>query len=394
MIPVPRTLLFLLLLAVTLPAVAAGTSPPATPGELDEAIDRLSVELDRAGSDALRSRIEQGLADVLVLRARVADRQENDPLHAEQLYERALALRPGHVAARVELAWLEIREDRLDRALDLALTGLAGSPANPWLLEVVGEVQYRRNRLEDAVEALRAAVAARPGDASLRKRLAKVERDLAAESGYSRADSTHFVLRFDGDRDDRLGAALLDELERAYGELADELDAWTREPVTVILYTNRQFHDTTGTGERVAGLFDGKIRLPVGGLDRVTPAVRRVARHELVHALVHARAKGHAPRWLHEGLAQLLEPRDPATVDRALSLAVRRGRKVSIVPFSYPTALSFTAFLDRETGRHRLTWFLELLAAGRPEPQAFLEAFGWSMEEAERRWQEWLRDPG
>jgi len=383
----------LALLLAVLPAAGGSRPPSPPPAELDAAIDRLEEELRRAGTDDLRARIERGLADVLVLRARAADREENDPLRAEQLYERALALRPDHLAARVELAWLEVREDRIDRALDLALTGLATSPGDPWLLEVVGEVHYRRNRLADAAEALRAAAAARPDDASLRKRLAKVERDLAAERDYARADSRHFVLRFDGDRDDRVGAILLDELERAYDDLADELDAWTREPVTVILYTNRQFHETTRTGAEVAGLFDGKIRLPVGGIDRVTPAVRRVARHELVHALLHAKGKGRVPRWLHEGLAQLLEPRDPATVDRALSLAARRGRKLSVAPFTYPTALSFTAFLDRETGRHRLLWFVELLAEGRPEPQAFLEALGWSREEAERRWRESLLAP-
>jgi len=390
----PRSLVTaLLVFLAVLPAPGGprGTSP--APGELDAAIERLEEELRRAGSDGLRARIEQGLADVLVLRARAADRRENDPLRAEQLYERALALRPDHLAARVELAWLEVREDHLDRALDLALTGLATNPGDGWLLELVGEVHYRRNRLADAVEALRAAAAARPDDPSLRRRLEKVERDLAAERNYSRADSQHFVLRFDGERDDRLGGILLDELERAWDDLADELDAWTREPVTVILYTNRQFHETTRTGAEVAGLFDGKIRLPVGGIERITPAVRRVARHELVHALLHAKGRGHVPRWLHEGLAQLLEPRDPATVNRALSLAARRGRALSIVPFTYPTSLSFTAFLDREAGRHRLLWFVELLAEGRPEPQAFLEAFGWSMEEAERRWRESLQAP-
>ena len=384
-------LLLCLLAAGPVPAGEPVHAPSAA--ELDASIERLERERDRAGTDALRERIERGLADLLVLRARLADREEGDPLRAEQLYERALALRPGHLAARVELAWLEVREDRLERALDLALTGLAARPDDPWLLEVAGEVYYRRNRLADAVEALAAAARRRPDDAGIRRRLEKARRDLEAERDYRRADSQHFVLRFDGGRDERIGDLLLDELERDYDELADELDAWILEPVTVILYTRRQFHETTGTDARVCGLFDGKIRLPVGGIARITPAVRRVARHELVHALLHAKGRGHVPRWLHEGLAQLLEPRDPGTVDRALALAARRGRPPRLEPFSYPAALSFTAFLDREASRHRILWFVDLLAGGRPEPQAFLEAFGWTREEAERRWQRSLVDP-
>src|SRR4029077_3018407 len=37
------------------------------------------------------------------------------------------------------------------------------------------------------------------------------------------------------------------------------------------------------------------------------PEVGRLVVHEYAHAAIHDLARGRAPRWLHEGLAQLLE---------------------------------------------------------------------------------------
>ncbi|RMG47546.1 MAG: hypothetical protein D6718_03445 [Acidobacteria bacterium] len=356
--------------------------------ELEQAIARLEEERRRAGIAEQRRRIDEGLANLHVLLARRhAERGELDA--AEDEYERALGLLPRHRVARVELGWLELRAGRSRRAEAVVETGLAADPDDPWLLELRGEILYRANRLEDALEDLRAALRKRPGDAGLRARLEKVRRDLSAERGYRRTLSRHFEVRYDGDRDDAAGELLVEVLEDAWDELTRELEVYPTEPITVILYTSRQFHETTGTGREVAGLYDGKIRLPAGGIERVTPAVRRVARHELVHALLRAKAAGPLPRWLHEGLAQLLEPRDPDTVRPALARAASEGR-LDLEPFSYPASLSFVAFLDSRYSRTRLLWLVERLARGQPEDDAFLGAFGAGREELVDEWRRWL----
>ena len=111
-----------------------------------------------------------------------------------------------------------------------------------------------------------------------------------------------------------------------------------------------------------------------------------MTRHELVHALLHVKGRGQVPRWLHEGLAQLLEPSSAEGIDPAIGLSFRRGATPSLEPFTYPTALSFVSYLESEYGRARVLWLVSLLADGRRENDAFREAFGSPREEIVAEW--------
>jgi len=368
------------------PARSREGAPPSLE-ELDRMIERSETGLRRAGSDGAASSLARRLADLHVLRGRER-RKTGDLEGAVDDYESALARAPAHRIAIYELGWTELGRGRPARALDLAETGLAAHPGDAWLLSLRGELFHRDSRLRDALEDLSRAAALRPDDSALRSRLEKVRRDLAAEHDYDRALSQHFVLRFDGERDETLGKALFDALEAAWNELTDELSTYPLEPVTVILYSREQFADATGSGREVAGLFDGKIRLPIGGLSSVTPRVERVLRHELTHALLHVKGSGRVPRWLHEGLAQRLEPRSPDTV-RA-SLAREAEGELDLEPFTYAKSLSFVSFLDARQSRARVLWLVELLAAHTSEADAFERAFGASREALVEEWRRWL----
>jgi hypothetical protein len=58
----------------------------------------------------------------------------------------------------------------------------------------------------------------------------------------------------------------------------------------------------------MGALNDGKLRIPLQGLDSVTPELARVLRHELTHSFVNSVTLGRCPEWLNEGIAQMLEP--------------------------------------------------------------------------------------
>lgn len=367
--------------ALLAPAASAvpGTEPAVapSPAQLDREIARLGEERSRAGSDAQRERIDAALAQLWVLRARAHVEAGKGPAAADA-YERALDLDRDLLPALAELGFLQLRAGEDDRALLLADEGLLHHPGNGWLLELRAEVYYRDGRLADALPEYEAALAAREGDEGLARRVEKVRRELAAEGSHDRALSAHFTLSFDGERDEAAGALIEQALERAYDELVRELQAYPPRPIPVVLYTREEFHDTTRTGSEVAGLFDGKIRLPAGGITRLTPGLERVVRHELAHALIAAKGPGDVPRWLHEGLAQLLEPRDPESAAEAARTLLAGMDEPSLDPFSYQTALSFTGYLDEQYGRARLLWLLDLLAGGSAESEACSEAYGTS----------------
>ncbi|MDX1762871.1 MAG: peptidase MA family metallohydrolase, partial [bacterium] len=55
------------------------------------------------------------------------------------------------------------------------------------------------------------------------------------------------------------------------------------------------------------GIYDGKIRLPIGGLREKNDLLDRVVTHEYTHAVLHQMTGGRIPTWLNEGLAQYFE---------------------------------------------------------------------------------------
>jgi tetratricopeptide (TPR) repeat protein len=371
-------------------ADAASREPAATAEQVEQAIAQLDEARRRAGDDPQRAAIEKQLAELWVLRAR-QHRARAQVDSAVVAYEHALALVPSQPQALVELGWLHLEAGQPELARSRAETCLANNPDDPLARALLGEIHYRDNRLEDALADFTLAARARPDDSALAERVAKIRRELAAERDYRRTDSNHFILRFDGAREQALGALLLDALEDQLASLQREIDVPPVPPITVILYTKTQFRETTGAAENIVGLYDGKVRLPVGGVNHVSPALQRVLRHELTHALLHLRSRGTAPRWLHEGLAQLLEPRDP----RRARVEVRRDapadRPIDLEPFSYPKALSFVAWLDKRAGRGRLLWFVDLLAERTNDEEAFERAFGASRRDLIEEWGRWLR---
>jgi hypothetical protein len=100
---------------------------------------------------------------------------------------------------------------------------------------------------------------------------------------------------------------MLAALEAAWERVTAELGEGPQDRVTVVLYEREQFQDVTRVHAWVTGLFDGKIRLPVGGPAPSRRELDRLLAHEVAHASIHRLSNGHAPRWLHEGLAQVLE---------------------------------------------------------------------------------------
>jgi hypothetical protein len=72
-------------------------------------------------------------------------------------------------------------------------------------------------------------------------------------------------------------------------------------------------------------LNDGKIRIPVSGLTKMTPDLARVLKHESTHSFVRQIALGHCPTWFNEGLAQLEEGATSAAWGNQLARAIAAG---------------------------------------------------------------------
>jgi hypothetical protein len=164
----------------------------------------------------------------------------------------------------------------------------------------------------------------------------------------------------------------------------------------VVLYHAGQFRAVTGVHGWVSGLFDGKIRLPFPGA-MPTATLERLVSHEYAHAAVHELSRGRAPRWLHEGLAQLLEETsaDPALrVPGHLTLMGLEALVSDADPVraraGYQIALWVSEDLVRRGGLPGVRALLDRLGAGDPVAAAVTRVYGLRAAELESHWRNLL----
>lgn len=315
---------------------------------------------------------------------------------ALRFYE-VLRAEPDAVGPRVGYAAAEMALGRDAVALPVILDGLARDPGAADLHEVFGVLRDREERVDDALAAWREAFLLVPSD-RLRDRIIKAERELAAGRDYAYSAAAHFTLRYDGALDQDLVAQLTDFLEERFRDLRQIYRHAPSQSITVLLYPQQAFHDVTQMGSEVAGLYDGKIRVPMGGLKKLDPEAKRVLTHELTHAIVQSKTRGNCPRWLHEGLAQAAEPR---TLKRADLVALQRTVRADSPAtwpgqaFTYAAALSFTRFLEERRGFDLLVVLLGRLGDGETQDAAFSALYGATYAELATAWAESLQaEPG
>jgi tetratricopeptide (TPR) repeat protein len=334
--------------------------------------------LDAVDPTRLRDLLERGQAAI----------QQRDFDRASAYFLEAVNAAPDLHVARVGYAASEIALGRDGLALSVVQDGLARDPDQPQLLELLGDLRYREERVEDALVSWRRAFDLDPGD-RLRDKILKAERELGASRDYDFAASSHFNLRYDGEIDVELASAVMEHLEEQYWVLSDRFRHAPPQPITVQLFPERQFRDVTQSAEWVGGLYDGKIRVPLGGLSRLHPRARQVLTHELTHAVVHSKTRGNCPRWLHEGLAQISEGRPLPRSERELiarRLASGNPAAWDEAGFSYPMALGLTRFLESIQGADSVVYLLQLLGEGASLDGALHTVYGRDYVELCRDW--------
>ncbi|HKQ61351.1 MAG TPA: tetratricopeptide repeat protein, partial [Candidatus Polarisedimenticolaceae bacterium] len=297
---------------------------------------------------------------------------------------------PDSAVAATGYALAELQLGHDGRALSIVIDALNRHPDNAELHELLGDLRNRDERVDAALREWREAFKRSPND-RLREKILKGEREQHAGGGYDLAATAHFNLRYDGDVDQALAQQLLDFLEDQYWSLTETFDHAPDQPVTVLVYPLQQFRDVTQTPEWVGGLYDGKIRVPLGGLRRIDARAAAVLRHELTHAVVHSLAHGRCPRWLHEGLAQRSEGHVPSPAERrqvAQRLSEGDPARWEDRGFSYPLALSLTRYLEREYGFHAVLRVLDRLGDGLSLDAALHEVCGLDYASLCRRWAE------
>ena len=286
-------------------------------------IDRGALSTIEAQGDAPRSAIAYYIAAK-------AEFQEGKYANSQRDFETALKYQPDNPAILTYYAALLVRTGNALDAMHYAERATRLVPDSADAFGVLGYAQFAASRLRDAIGSWKKSLALRP-DMTIQQMLTRAEKEVAAEADYSQRETGHFVLRYEGSKSStKFRDQLLATLEAEYADLSRIFGSEPRASVQVVLYTSQAFFDVTRAPSWSGALNDGTLRIPLQGVDSVTPELTRVLRHELTHSFVNQMTAGRCPDWLNEGLAQLLEPRSIGNRAGSLAVLFKAGREIPL----------------------------------------------------------------
>jgi tetratricopeptide (TPR) repeat protein len=252
-----------------------------------------------------------------------------DMEHALADERTALIYDPEEPALLLDVAYVHLRRSEFKQSLDYLEHARRVAPENPDVPKLAGWAYYGLNKIDQAVAEWRRALALRP-DAEVQAALEKAQRDKSEEENYKENESSHFKLRYSGAAAPALARDVLRTLEMHFSAIESALNYTPPDSIGVILYTQEAFADITRAPGWVGALNDGRIRVPVQGLEGVDGELSRVLKHELTHSFIQQKTHGRAPTWVQEGLAQWMEGQRSGENAAALAQIYSEGHAVTM----------------------------------------------------------------
>jgi tetratricopeptide (TPR) repeat protein len=249
---------------------------------------------------------------------------------AREYFESALRFQPDNSTILIYYAALLVRTGSAAQALSYAQQAVHSAPQSPDAYTMLGYAQFASDRTKEAIASWKRSLELRP-DATVQQFLDKAQREQTVESDFAQHESSHFVLHYEGKQtSEALRSQIVAALESDYDDLARDLGNPPRDSILVTLYTEQAFFDVTHAPTWSGAMNDGKLRIPVSGLSSMTPELARVLKHELAHSFITQLSGGRCPPWLHEGIAQFLEPKNLGSDGHQLAVLFKAQRNIPL----------------------------------------------------------------
>jgi len=371
--------------------------PDAALLEQEQEAFEKALEADPASENA-----RAGLARTLAAQAQAALARGDWP-GAREHAGRAAELDPDRAEHRLLLGQIHLKLGDPAAARREALVALELEPHHPQAHELLGNIHYQGGHLDLAVAAWEAALPGSRNPPVLAAMIERARRELKVEEGFGRESSRHFTLLFEGQVPREISDLVVGYLEEAHERLRDELGAEPAADLTVLLYSSQSFQDVTDAPRWAGGIYDGKIRLPIGGLSRERDAerLRPILAHETTHAFLHALVPQGLPLWFEEGLAMYFQGTGAAEAAGYLRghgvtfatleevVAALRGRGKDVRAGYYGAALAVRTLIDDE-GFGAVRDLLAAMRRGEGFAAALEREARLSVEELQEHWRQGL----
>jgi hypothetical protein len=272
---------------------------------------------------------------------------------------------------------------------------------------LLGDIEYDNQQLPKAERAWKKAQQLDPGMNGLAGRLDRVGRESKVESDMKSVADLHFTLRYDDSVKRSTGFDIRRVLREARLDVGRDFQYRPEHKIVVLLYGKETFRKVReGAPEWLAGMFDGKIRMPMPESERDLGSVKGTVVHEYTHAVVHELSRGRVPHWFNEGLAEYQEAKFSKTAKPASSLkqvldadellpwnqieSLFSGRSIGQVRLGYDQSHSVVAYLAQRYGFWHMPRLLKQMAQGVSFEEALEQEFKSPAERLEKDWKRWL----
>ena len=349
----------------------------ANEGDLPKTI----IKEGKVDPDALSKLESKGNAELSATADFIAGKFEFEHGNVDQsrrYFENALRFQPENSTVLIYYAALLVRTGNATQALTYAQRAVRAAPESPDAYTVLGYAQQACDRTKEAVASWKHSLDLRP-DPTVQQYLAKAQREQNVETDFVQRESSHFVLHYEGKQTSEVfRGQILATLESDYDDLVRDLGTPPRDNILVTLYTEQAFFDVTRAPSWSGALNDGKLRIPINGLSSMTSELARVLKHELAHSFINQLSAGRCPPWLHEGIAQLEEPKSLGSDGRLLGQLFKTQRNIplnvlegSFMRFSggeayvaYAESLAAVSYINDTYGTGDIQRILQRLSEG------------------------------
>jgi tetratricopeptide (TPR) repeat protein len=195
---------------------------------------------------------------------------------------------------------------------------------NPFAHELLGDVAYYEQKLPEAKTHYEDALKLQFRK-DLKEKIEKLGKENRVEEGLATYGEERFIIKYAGEDRGLDGAQLQEILRKSYRKVSQDLGYYLKHKVIVILYDEQQFREISEAPHWSSGVYDGKIRLPAYQAGISIDRIEKIILHEMTHAFVGEIAKGQAPAWLNEGLAEFEESDLSPESLRVFRAAIKTG---------------------------------------------------------------------
>ncbi len=239
--------------------------------------------------------------------------EEKNYIVAENYLYSALRLQPQETAIRTNLSvcltnygvqYYEKKQYELARGK--LVDAVSFDETNATAHAFLGNVYYYTQQLEKALASFRNALKHDPNLEYARDKIKALKKEISVEGKLTDSRYSIFKILYNSD-DAKIDLGSVQQaLWDAYYGIGAVFQQYPQHTVVVILYPPEEFKKIRDAPTWVAGIYDGKIRIPYPE-DLTMSEVEKIIRHEYTHVIIHDISKGKCVNWLNEGLARTME---------------------------------------------------------------------------------------